>query len=129
MEREFQREYIRENLGCSLIKDAGPIYNGAVVTNDFDYCVFSSPKSISLILENVPQSERFFIIDGTFRITPKGVWQQTLIVHVMYKSKVRQRFSSNCVLISFQISDLGSVSTGLPAGIYQHVKKNNKCIH
>lgn len=94
---EFQKEHISKQLGFSLLKDGAQFFNGAVITDKFENCFFSSRKCIDLIIENVSEAKRFFILDGTFRITPKGIWQQVLILHGAYKLKVRQ-----IILIIFQ---------------------------
>lgn len=87
---EFQKENVRQDYGFSLLQDHGLFFNDVIITDKFDNCIFSSAKSIALIMENTVESERFFILDGTFRITPKGVWQQTLILHINFGIKVSQ---------------------------------------
>lgn len=85
---EFQKENVREEYGFSLLQDRGPFFNDVIITDRFENCIFSSSKSIALILENTLEKDRFFIVDGTFRITAKGVWQQTLILHINFGIKV-----------------------------------------
>lgn len=85
---EFEKEAVLQDYGFSLLQEHGPIFNGVVVRDNFENCIFSSAKSIDLILENTTESERFFIVDGTFRITPKGVWKQVLILHINFGFKV-----------------------------------------
>lgn len=85
---EFEKQHISESYGFSLLQDHGPFYNDVIITNNFEICFFSSSKSIELILQNTPEAERFFVLDGTFRITPKGVWQQVLILHINFGFKV-----------------------------------------
>lgn len=85
---EFQKESVRNEYGYSLLQDHGPFFNDVIINDKFENCIFSSRKSIDLILENTLESERFFILDGTFRITAKGVWQQTLILHINFGIKV-----------------------------------------
>lgn len=92
----FQNENTLNQLGFSLLKDRGPLFNDVVITKHFENCIFSSAETINLVLKNIPESERFFILDATFRITPKGEWQQVLILHVNFGIKVRQK-----VFVSF----------------------------
>lgn len=93
--REFEKPHIIENLGTSLHSEKGQIYNTIQIEESFCNCIFSSPKSISLLKQNLEPQERFFMMDGTFRITPRGLFQQVLIIYVQYGIKVNSKtFSS-----------------------------------
>lgn len=80
------------DLEYSLVRDKEgklqKLLNDVVITDKFEYCVFSSPKTLSLIKEFTTEDQRFFILDGTFSITPKGVWQQILILQINFGLKV-----------------------------------------
>lgn len=89
---EFKKDAVMNGFGFSLLQDHGRLLNDVIVSKQFEYCVFSSAKSIALILANTQESERFFILDGTFRITPKGVWVQTLILQINYGFKVSNEY-------------------------------------
>lgn len=85
----FNDPVILKDLGTSLHKEKGLIYNHTHEERDFAYTVFSSPKSIQLILNNLEPEERFYLVDGTFRITPmSGVFKQVLIIHAQFGIKV-----------------------------------------
>lgn len=86
--REFEKDAVRTDYGYSVLFEKGPLFNDVVIEDNFEYCVFSSWKSIALVLEYLPELMRFFILDATFRITPKGVWQQVLILHINFGMKV-----------------------------------------
>lgn len=88
---KFEKEQILKDYGFSLLQERGRLFNDVIITDQYENVIFSSAKCIALIVENVPQNKRFFIVDGTFRITPKGVWQQTLILHAYFGEKVRQK--------------------------------------
>lgn len=90
---EFQKEEVLRDYGYSLLQDHGKLLNDVIITKTYENCIFSSAKSIALIKENVPEHKRFFILDGTFYITPKGVWKQVLILHARFGSKVSQTTS------------------------------------
>lgn len=92
---EFKKEFICNHLGYSLAKNPAPFFNDVIVENGFENCFFSSANSIELVLSNIPESQRFFIVDGTFQITPKGVWQQVLMLHINFGVKVSQIHSFN----------------------------------
>lgn len=91
---EFKKPTVMDAFGYSQLQDHGRIFNDVIISERFEYCVFSSAKSIALILENTEESERVFILDGTFRITPKGIWEQTLILQINFGIKV----SSECFI-------------------------------
>lgn len=80
------------DLEYSLIHDnegkLQKLLNDVVITDKFENCIFSSSESLSLIRDFTEEEQRFFVLDGTFRITPKGVWQQILILHINFGMKV-----------------------------------------
>lgn len=85
---EFLKPNIMDDLGHSKHRERGRFFNDVLIESEYTNCIFSSAKSISLILENVPEKERFFLMDGTFRITPQGVFQQVLILQAQFGIKV-----------------------------------------
>lgn len=78
IQAEFQKADIFENLCLSRHRDRGIFFNTAQIINDFENRIFSSAKSISLIKEN---------IDATFRVSPQGIFNQLLVIHVQYGKK------------------------------------------
>lgn len=85
---EFQKPDIFEQLGLSRHHQRGIFFNTVQITDSYENCIFSSSKSISLILENTKEEDRFFLLDGTFRVTPRGNFQQVLILHFQFGIKV-----------------------------------------
>lgn len=85
--REFQREEIFESLGRSRHKERGVFFNTVQIGADFENCIFSSAKSIALIEENIDIKDRFFVMDATFRVTPRGKFKQLLILHAKLGKK------------------------------------------
>lgn len=61
---------------------------GAVETEKFSYCLFSSPKTIRLIEQHIPVDRREILMDATFRIVPVGPFKQLLILYIRYGKKV-----------------------------------------
>lgn len=86
--KEFEKPEIFELLGRSLHHERGDFFNVMQIKKDHENCILSSAKSISLILENVREEDRFFLLDGTFRVTPRGHFQQVLILHFQFGIKV-----------------------------------------
>lgn len=111
---QFENEEIFAQLGYSKLKDENdekiPLFNDVVITRSFENCIFSSRTSISLIVEYVKEEDRFFILDGTFRITPKGVWKQVLFLHVNFGMKVSpielEQLTRSRIFITFALSAL-----------------------
>lgn len=85
---EFGKADVLRDLGTSLHRDKGPLYNTTLIEDDFSNCIFSSAKSISLVKEHLEVHERFFLMDATFRITLRGVFQQVLVIYIKFQSKV-----------------------------------------
>lgn len=86
---EFSKPEILNCLGKSLYNESGNIYNGIQIETGYSNCIFSSPYAISLVKEKLEIHERFFLMDATFRITPRGAFQQVLIIYIKFGIKVR----------------------------------------
>lgn len=72
-----------------MYRGHGNLFNYLHEEKEFSYCVLVSPQSIELITNNLEPNERFYLIDGTFRITPMcNVFKQVLIVHAQFGIKV-----------------------------------------
>lgn len=82
----------------TLHKNPKRFFNEIRIENNFSYCIFSSRKSVDLITEQIEEEERFFLMDGTFRITPRGVFKQVLIIHLQYKKKVCESININILI-------------------------------
>lgn len=85
----FSDEKIFHTYGHSLhTNEKYLFYDGAVETDKYSFCVFSSKLTVKLIAENIPISERDILLDATFRIVPVSVFTQLLIVYVRKQKKV-----------------------------------------
>lgn len=87
IQREFQKENIFNGLGRSLYMDRGVLFNTVQMANGFENCIFSSANSISLIKDNIDIKDRFFVMDATFRVSPRGKFKQLLILHIRIGKK------------------------------------------
>lgn len=92
---EFGKSEVIDDIGKSLYGAKGALYNGIVIGDDFCNCFFSSEHSISLLKANVPAHERFFVMDGTFRSSPRIGFQQVLIIYTQFGIKVTYEIESN----------------------------------
>lgn len=88
LNEKFKEQNIFESLGKSLHRDRGIFYNCSQITENYSNCIFSSSKSIQLIKENVEEKDRFFLMDATFSVTPRGEFQQVLIIYAQFGPKV-----------------------------------------
>lgn len=57
-------------------------------SESFDYCIFSSKKSIELMEENIPAFERRLLMDATFKVCPDSEFTQLLIIYAEYAQEV-----------------------------------------
>lgn len=86
--KEFNKSEVMNDIGKSLYGSKGALYNGIIIEKEFCNCFFSSEHSISLLKTNVPEHERFFVMDGTFRSSPRIGFQQNLIIYTQFGIKV-----------------------------------------
>lgn len=93
IEVAFTRREVFSDLGIS--RAGGTIYNGVQIEDGFSNCIFSSPQSILLAKQNLETDERFFLMDVTFRVTPREEFQQVLIIYIKYGIKVRTNHVKN----------------------------------
>lgn len=89
IDKVFEDQFLRETFCNSLHKEKYNLYDKTYCSEEFGYCVYSSKKTIELISRNVPESERFLVMDATFSITPNRMFYQVLIVYVRYFEKVK----------------------------------------
>lgn len=85
---------IREAYGRTL-DGKRPFYIDSVVRPSFSFHLFASLAVISFIKDYIKVGERFYSMDGTFQVVPKGL-SQLLIISIQFKSKVSE------TLIEFQ---------------------------
>lgn len=89
IDEAFEDPEIRSAFCNSLHKEKYNLYDKTYSSKEFGYCVYSSKKSIELISQNVPEIERFLVMDATFGISPKDMFYQVLIIYARYFEKVR----------------------------------------
>lgn len=53
------------------------------------FSIIVSHQIMQMIEENIPPKDRKYLIDGTFKVTPMGGFQQLMIIHIEYKNDVR----------------------------------------
>lgn len=65
-----------------------PFFRHAEQTKDYEYCIFASKEVIDNILEHIEPENRTYYIDGTFKVTPLGVFVQVLIISIDFMGQV-----------------------------------------
>lgn len=91
--KTFEDPVLNSTFCNSFHKEKYRLYDTTYSSNDFGYCVYSSKKTINLISRNVPENERFLLMDATFSITPNRMFYQVLIIYARYFEKVRHEES------------------------------------
>lgn len=89
--KAFETEAVMNGLGKSLYRERKPLFNGIQIEKNFSNCFFSSSSSIELMKKYLEPNERFFIMDGTFRITPHNIFDQVLVIYVRFGLKVNRK--------------------------------------
>lgn len=65
-----------------------PFFKTAYDGESFGYCVFSSDKSIDLMINRIPSNQRKLFVDATFKVRPHGDFAQLLILFVEFYKDV-----------------------------------------
>lgn len=87
MAEELQKPDIREKYGRTL-DNKREFYIKSEVHPTFSFHLFASLAVLSFIKDHVNKpTERFYSIDGTFKVVPKGL-SQLLIISIQFKNKV-----------------------------------------
>lgn len=99
----------------SFHKERYRLYDTTFTSEDFGYCIFSSKKSINLILDaQKEEKERFLMMDATFSITPNRMFYQVLIIYASYFEKVEQ----NIINYPFEIIFLFRIFLDIPTRLH-----------
>lgn len=89
IKKAFESVNVMNGLGRSLYGKKHALFNHIQIRKNFSNCIFSSESSIALVKKYLEPEERFFVMDGTFRITPHGIYKQVLVLYVRFELKVR----------------------------------------
>lgn len=63
-------------------------YKGSYECDDFSYSYFASDHVMNNIREHIPEDQRNFLMDATFKICPLGKFYQLLIIYVGFCDQV-----------------------------------------
>lgn len=92
IEEAFKIDFIRRYYGMTRrhnVEHKSDFFKHAFECDDFAFCVFASDDIIKAIEENEPIETRKLYADGTFKITPIGIFSQVLIVFCELHETVR----------------------------------------
>lgn len=78
-----------DSIGRSQHVGNPEFFNGAVQTENYSFCVFSSKYVIDLIEKHIDVNLRQYSLDATFKVVPIGPFNQLLIFYANYIEKVR----------------------------------------
>lgn len=99
----FKNKEILELFGHTLgMKDL--FFDGAVKTENVDFCVFSSKKQIQLLNTHVDDKRLHLLMDATFRTCPMGPFKQFLIIYARIHHQVSffsSLLHSICLFLSY----------------------------
>lgn len=81
-----------ENLDFCFTQDnKDQLYVGTVIKKDFSYMVYASYKTIDMIEKHIGINQRRYLMDGTFRVVPRG-FKQLLIICIEFQNDVSNLF-------------------------------------
>lgn len=86
----FANHEIMNEFGMSNHTNSSPFFKTAFECLEYKYCILASDAIIDLITENIPEANREYFMDATFRIVPNtnGIFNQLLIIYVQHMSKL-----------------------------------------
>lgn len=93
----FQDDSVMNNYGMTDRDDPlnrSPFYKHAFQCDDFQLCVFASDDVVNAIKENIEETRRIYLIDGTFKITPFGEFVQVVIISIVFMGQVNIKIMS-----------------------------------
>lgn len=94
IESVLEDELMSSTFCHSFHRERHRLYDTTFSSDEFGYCIFSSKKSIQLILNaQKNEEERFLVMDATFSITPNRMFYQVLIIYARYFEKVNDFYN------------------------------------
>lgn len=68
--------------------ESSRLYIDTIVEEKFAFMVFASYVVIDKIKQYIEPKERFYLVDGTFKIVPR-LWKQLIVIAIQFKNDVR----------------------------------------
>lgn len=73
------------------LRKTSSFYKGTEIHLCGSFSVFASDQMINMIEENIEPKDRFYLLDGTFRVAPTSFYQ-LLLIHIEFKNDVSSYF-------------------------------------
>ncbi|KRF78544.1 uncharacterized protein Dvir_GJ25679, isoform A [Drosophila virilis] len=87
--------YEKANVMCTygMTKGNTPkqFFKNVYLSSSFAYCIFSSDEIIALMQSHIPEHNRHFLTDATFKVRPLGDFKEFLIIYIKYMQKMTQK--------------------------------------
>lgn len=77
---------VYEEFGMTKHDAKLPFFKHAFANDKFSYCVFASETIIGFI-KTIPDGDRRYLMDATFKVVPFSVFTQLLVIHIEYLDK------------------------------------------
>lgn len=79
----------RDNEDAEYAMPTTEFYKHSFQGADYGFSIFSSDDIVNAVKANIPETKRRYYFDGTFKITPLGVFMQVLIISIDFLGQVR----------------------------------------
>lgn len=85
----YENETVIENYSRTKHeKTDSQFYKGSYSCDDFSYSYFASDHVMDNIRINIPENQRAFLMDATFKICPMGEFYQFLVIYIGFCDQV-----------------------------------------
>lgn len=96
IKKAYENAYVKTHYGLTIralpdIEKQSMFFKTAQECSEYAYCIFSSDEIVKEIKENTDPNQRKLFTDGTFKICPKGIFNQVLILYTLLFGQVKLR--------------------------------------
>lgn len=84
----FDREEVMQAFGLTMHDTPTKFFKTVQKRNQDVFCVFASDIVINIIKEQISVDRRHILMDATFKICPKGIFKQLLIIYISHSNQV-----------------------------------------
>lgn len=84
----FNREEVMKSFGLTKHVEKSNFFKTVQKSSHDVYCLFASDIVINNIKKEIPVDRRHILMDATFKVCPKGIFKQLLIIYISYMGQV-----------------------------------------